>query len=243
MRDKIPPPPRQFLACKHSLSLRIIPAALTLLFSSFGMAGETFTYDGSNPALVNTPSGIYLDVKGINTLLPAGSTSGNDIIIDYVTGEGTNPTYAMGGYGYSTSGVSLVENNRIGLKQGKVEKNLYGGYSYSASGTAITNYNTVTLSGGKVNGNVRGGSTRIATNGTGKATATYNTINLDGPVSFKDGVILYGGLEEEKGNPTFVDVFTGNTLNVRAVTACPGSPASSSSISTSPATSGTVERC
>jgi hypothetical protein len=158
---QIDPLPRQFLASKHSLSLRIIFAALTLLFSSsFGMAGEPFIYTGSKSALVNPPSGLNGVFSGEkNTLLPANSadpTSGNDITIDYVTGTGmTDPVFAMGGYS-DTGG--LVENNRIGLKQGKVTERLFGGYSYTTSGDTDANYNTVTVSGdAKVSENVWGG--------------------------------------------------------------------------------------
>jgi hypothetical protein len=182
---------------------QVIPVALMLLFSSFVMAEETFTHEGSKRELVKPPSDgssmvgesftydgsnpkLKMEVtfhvgasttpmtKIDNVLSPTGSVSGNDITIDYVTGTPLN--YAMGGYS-DTGG--LVENNRIGLKQGTVEKDLFGGYSYTPSGNtdAIASYNTTTISGGSVGGHTYGG---YSDSGSGSATANYNTVTISG---------------------------------------------------------------
>jgi hypothetical protein len=88
-----------------------------------------------------------------------------------------------------------------------------GGYSTTASGDTDANDNTVTLSDGEVRKNVMAGY-GFAYVTPASMVERYNTVNLNGEMFFGSTSILYGGYQPN--GKTATDIFTGNTLSVRA---------------------------
>lgn len=140
------------------------------LFMPTMALAETFTYDGTTPALQTTPT--WAGGDGITTsLFPLSDLSQNSVTVDFTTGN--TPYRVFGGL----SDVSAVTGNTVTLLNGTITHNVYGGFTtgtgqeaydnrvivngtgvsarniiggYSANGDA--RYNSVSMSSGTVNG-------------------------------------------------------------------------------------------
>lgn len=112
--------------------------------------------------------------------------------------------------GNATGSISAsAAGNRVIISDGTVGGDVYGGRAAANTGTGAATGNTVTISGGTVGGDVYGG----CVYGHNIVSATNNTVTISGAPALNGS--LYGGAIIWGSSAGTVDVFTGNTLNVK----------------------------
>lgn len=154
--------------------------------------GALYAYGGSaSSSGAVTASGNTVTVNGGSVIdVTAGRASGR--------GEGASAT---------------ATNNTVNIINGNVVRDIYGGLSSSETGniatTSVAANNSITINGGTVGGNIYGGHVF----GDNIAYATNNTVTISGTPTLSGS--LYGGDFDRWGTPRTMDLFTGNTLNVK----------------------------
>ncbi|MDR2506950.1 MAG: hypothetical protein LBD67_03000 [Candidatus Accumulibacter sp.] len=143
-------------------------------------------------------------VYGGNATNPFGASTVKENAIDI---SGGSAAAAYGGYASAAADSEAIDN-RLTISGGTVSGNAVGGMASSSAGSATASDNTLTISGGTVSRNVIGGwsSSNVA------STATNNTVNLEGVITFGSNSQLLGGNATGTGTK---DAFTGNTLNLK----------------------------
>ena len=160
--------------------LALSVSLLALLAATTGAgAGETITYDGTNPALLNyDPTAAY---PTLLSLWPHLSSSDNTVTVIATNGPSDITARVYGGY--SIGGIDS-SNNLVVVTGGTIGKDVVGGHVDGAIGGDAVG-NTVDIGGtASVLDYVVGG---FANSGV----ATGNSVTLDG-VSV--GGVVYGGI-------------------------------------------------
>ncbi|MDR1275114.1 MAG: hypothetical protein LBL72_01810, partial [Candidatus Accumulibacter sp.] len=195
----------------------IIEAGYTGTVSGYVFGGDADGGAANNTVEIN--GGTVDGVSGAYSFSGAATknivTLNGGVVSDIVTGGKSESSTATGNIvnvnggtvggviGGESGGSDAVSDNIVNLNGGTVNSKVYGGYSQAGTAT----HNTVNLNGSTVNTFVYGG---YVNNTSGSATG--NTVNLNGVMTAGTG--LYGGA---CNGACTGDVFTGNTLNVRAV--------------------------
>ncbi len=172
--------------------LALSVSLLALLAATTGAgAGETITYDGTNPALLHfDPTPAY---SSLLSLWPQVSPSGNTVTVTGTNGPSDITARVYGGY--SIGGVNS-NDNRVTVTGGTIGKDVMGGgVAGDIGGDAVGN--TVTIAGSaSVVEDVVGG---FAHSGA----ATGNSVTLDGA---SIGGVVYGGAGSLDGSNNTVVV-------------------------------------
>jgi len=188
------------------------------------------TFNGGVGTIANFFGGETETRTGVAT------AKGNSMIIN--SGTFNVPTINIyGGYAEIVNGTATATSNTVSISGGNFggETKIYGGYAglhpkfedalfwddgyhtNFSSSTATASGNTVTISGGNFGAptNVYGGYI-YAHEAFTTATATNNTVTISGAPTLNHVSLFGGGLAMYNAapEPTSLDLFTGNTLNV-----------------------------
>ena len=154
----------QHSTAQHSTAFRLSPLALALCgalsWGGMAQAQETFTYNGTTPALQTIDT---ID----NSLAPAdlNSRTGNTITINYDPANASLTKIDGLAVGAFADDAGTVSTNTLKLTNGHVDRFVYGGRSILGLATE----NHAIIEGGTVGGNVFGGWSKLAAS---KNTAT-----------------------------------------------------------------------
>ena len=206
----------QHSTAQHSTAFRLKPLAIALcgaLSLGVAQAQETFTYNGTTPALQ--------EIDGVsNSLAPANlnSFTGNRITINYDPAAGLTNIGgdAMGAFNDANNALS---GNHITMTNGQVGGDILGAYN-SDSGNVTSN--TATVSGGEIRG-VYGGysdsgnaerNTATVSGGT-MGGSVYGSYTYSGNAERNTATVSSGTVDGSVyGGYTYTGNATGNTATV-----------------------------
>ncbi|GHT41083.1 hypothetical protein FACS189443_2330 [Planctomycetales bacterium] len=162
-------------------------------------------------------TGNHVTIKQTNTGHVAGDILGGDgdngiVSSNTVTIQGSGNVGGKVYGGYALNNGTVTDNtvyigkdeNDNGTYSGTITGPVYGGYSYSGNADS----NKVFISSGTVSGDIYGGYVDIGT-----GSAINNTVNISTTGAIYNAI--YGG-GTYSGTGTTGDLFTGNTLNLKA---------------------------